>query len=506
MYSNEPLEITYTASPTLERLHMSDAFVRGVRGPIGSGKTVGLCVGEVYRRCAEQAKGKDGYRRSRWAIIRNTYPELETTTIKTWLDWFPEDAFGKFSRRTPMCHFLEINDIKAEIYFLALDRPEDVKKLLSLELTGAMINEARELPIEIVQTVCDRVGRYPSQRDRPSHIHRDHWPTWYGVVMDTNSPDDDHWWPKMAGDAELPDDWTIPENWEFFDQPPAAFEEKRGGKTVWVINHEAENLENLPKNYYQNLIMGKPNSHVRVYVGNQYGTPVEGKVVYPEYSDDLHASEEILDVLPKKIYVGLDFGGTPAALWGQFDARGQWRDLHELATDGVAPKVFARLLKAECADRFPGKNIMTDFEWIGDPSGEYPSGGADRTYFEILRGEGIPVRGAPTQDPDLRIEAGREPLMRTLPGGIPAYQVCKSCKMLKKAYKNGYKYAKINKSGTVRYHVTPEKNKYSHLMEAGQYAKCAAGFAKLAKTGNRKDDPWAAGKTHRATVNFPNLR
>ena len=119
-----------------------------------------------------------------------------------------------------MCHFLDFNDIKAEIYFLALDRPEDVKKLLSLELTGAMINEARELPIEIIQTTCDRVGRYPSQRDRPETVDRDEWPTWYGVIMDTNSPDDDHWWAYMSGEAELPEDMTVPENWEFFNQPP----------------------------------------------------------------------------------------------------------------------------------------------------------------------------------------------------------------------------------------------------------------------------------------------
>ncbi len=503
MYDNSPLEINYVAPPTLNKLHMSDAFVRGVRGPIGSGKTVGLCVGEVYRRCAEQAKGKDGYRRSRWAIIRNTYPELETTTIKTWLDWFPEEIFGKFSRRVPMCHFVDFNDIKAEIYFLALDRPDDVKKLLSLELTGAMINEARESPIEIVQTVCDRVGRYPSQRDRPAHIERDDWPTWYGVVMDTNSPDDDHWWPMMAGDAELPDDWTVPENWEFFTQPPAAWEEKRGARSVWVLNPKAENLENLPKDYYKNLIMGKPNSHVRVYVGNQYGTPVEGRIVYPEYSDDLHLSEEPIKAVPgKKIHVGLDFGMTPAALWGQYDSRGQYRDLHELATEGVGPKTFARLLKADIAQYFPGLSIMRDFEWWGDPSGAFPSGGADFTYFEILHAAGIPVRAAPTQDPDMRIEAGREPLLGVLPGGVAAYQLSPTCKMMKKAYKNGYRHARIKASGSVRYHPSPEKNKYSHLMEAGQYAKCGAGFAKQATKGDQK---WGK-RPIKAKINFQGLR
>ena len=63
-------------------------FFRGIRGPVGSGKSVACCV-EVFRRALEQEKSPDGIRHSRWAIIRNTNPQLRTTTIKTWLDWFP---------------------------------------------------------------------------------------------------------------------------------------------------------------------------------------------------------------------------------------------------------------------------------------------------------------------------------------------------------------------------------------------------------------------------------
>ena len=63
------------------------SFFRGIRGPVGSGKSVACCV-EVFRRSLEQKKNKDGIRKSRWAIIRNTNPQLRTTTIKTWLDWF----------------------------------------------------------------------------------------------------------------------------------------------------------------------------------------------------------------------------------------------------------------------------------------------------------------------------------------------------------------------------------------------------------------------------------
>ena len=57
-----------------------DTFFRGIRGPVGSGKSVACCI-EVFRRAIIQKPNKDGIRKSRWAIIRNTNPQLRTTTI-----------------------------------------------------------------------------------------------------------------------------------------------------------------------------------------------------------------------------------------------------------------------------------------------------------------------------------------------------------------------------------------------------------------------------------------
>ena len=74
----------------------SDDFFRGIRGPVGSGKSVACCV-EIFRRALQQQKNKDGIRRSRWAVIRNTNPQLKTTTIKTWLDWYDENVWGRLS-------------------------------------------------------------------------------------------------------------------------------------------------------------------------------------------------------------------------------------------------------------------------------------------------------------------------------------------------------------------------------------------------------------------------
>jgi len=48
-------ELNYKASPTLSKFHNSDAFFRGVKGPIGSGKSVGMCF-ELFVVMKTQAK------------------------------------------------------------------------------------------------------------------------------------------------------------------------------------------------------------------------------------------------------------------------------------------------------------------------------------------------------------------------------------------------------------------------------------------------------------------
>ena len=120
--------INYKGSPTAIKFHQSNAFVRGVMGPFGSGKSV-MMVMEIFMRAKAQAPSNDGIRRSRWIVARNTQPQLETTTIKTWLDWFPEHIFGKMSRKPPFTHTIKMGDIHLEVIFLALDKPDDVKKL-----------------------------------------------------------------------------------------------------------------------------------------------------------------------------------------------------------------------------------------------------------------------------------------------------------------------------------------------------------------------------------------
>ncbi len=61
-----------------------------IGGPIGSGKTKAMCL-RVGRHAQEQRPSpKDGVRYTRFAMVRNTMPDLKRSTIRTWLETYPE--------------------------------------------------------------------------------------------------------------------------------------------------------------------------------------------------------------------------------------------------------------------------------------------------------------------------------------------------------------------------------------------------------------------------------
>ena len=368
-----PQETVYRVpGPVMRSFFMSNTFVRGIKGPVGSGKSVG-CAAEVMRRASEQKPNQDGVRRSRWVIIRNTGPELKTTTIKTWLDWFPEGRYGKFNWAPPFTHMIRVGDVELEVIFLALDNELDVKKLYSLELTGGWINEARFVPKSILDVLTSRVGRFPSMREGG--------PSWYGVIMDTNAMDPDHWWPILAGEVPIPDDMPPedaatmqkPEGWEFFNQPGALLEEKDAqGMTIgWEPNPRAENVGNLPERYYQTQVQGKPAALIRRDICNKLVFVKEGATVYSNFSEDVHLSSQPLPILSgQTVYVGVDFGLTPAAAVFQM-LHGRKLIQRELVSFNMGAKSFAKELKRLLARDYPNCPVADhrrEIRLMGDPA------------------------------------------------------------------------------------------------------------------------------------------
>lgn len=305
----DQVDLTYVAEPTPRNFHYSNAFVRGLMGPFGSGKSV-ACVMEIYTRALEQQAYK-GVRRSRWALIRNTYPELLSTTLKTFEDWIPH-AICPVVLSSPITGHLSVSlpdktRVEAEFIFLALDQEQDVKKLKGLELTGAWINEASEVRRSVLETLTGRLDRYPPKRLGGA--------TWTGVIMDTNPPNDAHWYYRLAEVEQ-------PENYKFFRQPPALIRCVRKGKgnveeVHYVPNDgthgvpKAENVDNQNSgfDYWMRMVPGKAEEWIKVYVQGEYGSLFTGKAVYPEYSDSVHCAKEDLQpyrALP--LLLAWDFG------------------------------------------------------------------------------------------------------------------------------------------------------------------------------------------------------
>tara|TARA_R110000787_G_scaffold2956_4_gene11351 strand:+ start:2148 stop:3668 length:1521 start_codon:yes stop_codon:yes gene_type:complete len=464
-------DFKYKPDGEVLRSFMKDnTFFRGIRGPVGSGKSVGCCV-EIFRRALQQKPNKDGIRRSRWAIIRNTNPQLRTTTIKTWLDWFPEDEWGRFHWSVPYTHWVRQADLELEVLFLALDRPEDVKKLLSLELTGIWINEAREVPKSIIDACTMRVGRFPSMRDGG--------PSWHGVIADTNAPEEDHWWPIMSGEVPVPDHVPLeqarmlvkPDNWSFFVQPAGMIAEKdeNGSVLDYVPNKKAENTKNMLKTYYHNLIRGKTKSWIDVYVMNELGSIQEGKPVYPSFVSETHIAKEeipIADGVP--LYIGIDFGLTPAAVFGQ-KVRGRWLIQSEIVAIDMGIVRFAELLRQEIATRFGNLDVHI----YGDPAGDFRAQTDESTPFQILRGAGLRALPAPSNSVDLRLESVSASLNKMV-DGKPAFLVDRRCPSLIKGFEGGYSYRRMQVSGE-RFDDKPDKNMYSHIHDALQYLMLGAG-------------------------------
>jgi len=453
-----------------------DDFWRGIRGPVGSGKSVGSAV-ELFRRALQQEPNAQGIRRTRWAIIRNTGPQLKTTTIKTWLDWFPENVYGPFRWGVPYTHHIRVADIDMECIFLALDSEDDIRKLLSLELTGVWANEAREMPKVIIDACTMRVGRFPSMRDGG--------PTWYGMIADTNAPEDDHWWAVMSGDAPLPEFireeealmLRKPEGWKFFTQPSAMLEIKNdeGEVTGYEKNPDAENAKNLTPEYYRKIITGKAKDWIDVYIMNKLGSVTEGKPVYPTWSDAAHKAENPFDVMPgRTLWVGLDFGFYPAMVVAQRTAHGMWHIVREICPDDVSTQQFAGIIKATLAELMVTPDQLVKI--YGDPSGSARTSERKdkKNVFQILRAHGVNAYGAPTNDPTVRIDTVKEVLGRMVDGN-PGLTVHPQCNVLIKGFRNGYHYRRIGGVGSTRYELTPFKDKYSHPHDALQYLFMGAG-------------------------------
>ena len=93
--------ITYRASPTFQRVHASQARIKCIIGPVGSGSSTGTLF-DLLLRAQKQTPDPDGVRRRRILVARATYPELQTTVKRTMQTWLPKATGFQFTGQSPI--------------------------------------------------------------------------------------------------------------------------------------------------------------------------------------------------------------------------------------------------------------------------------------------------------------------------------------------------------------------------------------------------------------------
>jgi len=434
----------------------SKAFGRLIAGPVGSGKTT-ACLFEIFRRACEQAPAPDGLRYTRFAIVRQTLQQLKATVLKDITSWLDGIASYKVSESTI---YISVGDVRSEFLLIPLDTPEDQRRLLSMQLSGAWLSEAIEMDVGLVDSIAGRLGRYPSAAMGGA--------TWFGWIADTNMPSEGSDWHKFMTEP-APDV-------QVFIQPGGL---EPGAENLNWLTQTADTLK-LPiddptrvaqgRTYYERLSRGHGEDWVRRYVHAQYGNDPSGTAVFREsFNRAFHVVEGLVPVAQKPLIIGQDFGRDPCSVICQLDHQGRLLVLQEVIAEdiGLELHVEKALRPAIIHERYLGHAIAM----VGDPSGVSKSSIYEETTFDVLKRLGLNAFPAPTNEIDARLRAV-EAFLLAQRGGGPAMLIDRDrCPVIVRALAGGYRYAKT-RTGARK--PLPDKNEYSHIIDALQYACLAA--------------------------------
>jgi hypothetical protein len=459
--------LVYTPPPTVKAFikdHRKGAlFYDWIVGPVGSGKTTGIFF-KLLHMAQLQAPGPDGIRRSRAAIIRNTAPQLRDTTLASWFTWFKDGQAGTW-RATEKNFTLRFNDVECEVLFRPLDTPDDVARVLSLELTFAIIDEFVQIPRAIIDALSARVGRFPSQKDGGA--------TNYGLWGSSNSSTEDNWWFEYLHNPQI---CVQPADYALATEALAAKYQGEGqavpNATYFVqpsgFSPEAENLANLPggRGYYTNQAQGKKPAWVKQFIESEWGFSAVGQPVVATFNADLHVVRSRLLFDPQRpLIIGLDPGITGTALiFGQDDLHDRVRVLGELILTGVgAQRMVTDYLKPYLAQHFPGAQVII----APDPAASNRAQTDEKSVVDVLR-KHFAVKVETNNRLGIRLDAIERYTTRLTDVGPALLVEAARCPVLIRALKGGWRYIYDPKKDDIR-GVEPEKNAYSHPGDAFGY-------------------------------------
>lgn len=391
---------------------------------MGEGKSAGLCWSIFYH-----TKHNPG---ARWALIRDTWENLQATTLKEFMKWFPAGIYGTWNA-SHKTYTWAVSDMgQGEVQFLGMDDPKDAAKLQSRELAGIAIDEPA--PAAESGGVDELVFDIAMSRLRQPGMN------WYAAKLAQNNSDENHWTYRR-----------------FIENPAEGF---RHWQTA-----APENEHNLPPDYYAKLrqIWAHRPDIVRRFVDGKYGFQQQGRAVTPEWNDELHLATGLVPVRGVPLHLLWDFGLNPTCIVTQVTPLGSWLILDAMVGDGVGVyELITDVVKPLLQDKY------RRFTWdhIGDPAGLAKEQSSSRqSAVRVIRKElgGSFRAGVKSLE---RFEPLRAVLTKTR-GGAGLVQVDrKNAKAVWQALRGGWHY-NIARTGLVS--REPIKNEHSHPGDAMSY-------------------------------------
>lgn len=470
--------------PIADAFMRSRAFIKIIIGPVGSGKTMAALQCGLVVGAQQGGRMVNGVlvRKARIGVIRESYPSLDSTTIKSWHTIVPESE-GKFSWSAPRTHHfrkvikrdlqsgtvLEILDIEYEFRAIGTQTVEEACR--GWEVNAVIIDEADLQPSDLVPYLTGRVGRF-SDLDPSSVVDPQ-------IIISMNMPDVENHAYELAFDKDLAG---------MSDEDKAMLEDALNGRDLIEtfvqpggMEPDAENLHNLPNGRGYYVLQIAANKHKPGYVDRMvhnkpvalmHGLPVNG-----EFAHGLHVRPTEW-MRKRKLIIGLDQGLFAAAVFLQRNEYNQIRTHREVvnldrAKKGkllkMGPTAFGKKVRAAALEHFPGVTA-DDVRLVADPAAFAADDREDNEHDWILACQAAIGLGTIRRAKSNR-EALRQEAIWKAQAERDGYHVNQACSHLIKAHSGGYRYQKSQlATGETRGSMEVADTIFTHVIDAEQYA------------------------------------
>jgi len=475
--------------PVADAFMQSRAFIVNIVGPVGSGKTMSA-LQKGLRIGAMQGGVKDHngviWRKARIGVIRESYPSLKSTTLKSWFNVVPESE-GKFLWSAPFTHSFRkilkrdgegrpIDVLDIEFEFRAIGDQTVEEACRGWEVNAVIVDEADLQPEDLVPFLTGRIGRF-SDLDASLVVDPQ-------IIISMNMPDIENHAYQLAFDKELGG---------LSEQDRIDLADALGGRPLIEtfvqpggMEPTAENLHNLHNGRGYYVLQVAANRHKPGYVDRMvHNKPVplmHGKPVNAEFSYTTHVRECVWD-RRRKLIVGIDQGLYAAAVACQRTDQGQFRSLMEVANLAakskallkVGPSAFGKKLRQALLDHFPGIT-PDDVRFVCDPAAFAAKDREDSEHDWVLACQKALNFGR-IYKAKSNVAGLRNEVIWQAQSSIGGYYADPCCRHLIKAHSGGYRYQKEQLgTGEIRANLEIAETIYTHVADAEQYAALEGEF------------------------------